>query len=60
MYKGLSFISYTKIRYAVVLILVLENYILHLIEAEKLLFIEVDMKQTYQIQNNREIKLYSG
>ena len=60
MYKGLSFISYTKIRYAVVLILVLENCILHLIEAEELFFIGVDMKQAYQIQNNREIKLYSG
>ena len=39
------------------LILVLENCILHLIEAEELLFIEVDMKQAYQIQNNSEIKL---
>ena len=58
-YRGLSFISYTKICYAVVLILVLENCILHLIEAEELLFIVVNMKEAYQIPNNREIKLYS-
>ena len=47
-------------RYAVMLILVLENCISHLIEAEEFLFIEVDPKKAYQIQNNREIKLYSG